>query len=164
MTSNPADGKLVSRSVLSRRHRTAIVALYFALLAAACGDGGGSPTAPTPSQIPNVAGTYTGTTDGFVDNIAIGSFPTQVTVVQSGSRLTITGSVDGPIMWETWTGTIDEAGVFTHDEVGDRATQDCGPRSNHTIMLNFSGNTARGVETYTTDCAHERFEFTLTKL
>ena len=58
-----------------RRHRTPIVALYFALLAAACGDGGGSPTAPTPApaQIPNVAGTYTGTVDYAVNNIAVGS-------------------------------------------------------------------------------------------
>ena len=31
-----------------RRYRTAIVALYFALLAAACGDGGGQPNLANP--------------------------------------------------------------------------------------------------------------------
>ena len=56
------------------------------------------PTSPT-GQIPNVAGTYSGQLEWLVDGVLVTTLQARLTVVQSGSQLTITGSeAPGPAL------------------------------------------------------------------
>ena len=69
-----------------------LVACVVACLAVAACDGN-SPTSPSPqTQVPQVAGTYAGSFDLIVDGSLLGSGTAQMTVVQAGAQLTITGS------------------------------------------------------------------------
>ena len=88
---------------------------------ASCG-GDSSPTAPSPQpQIPNVAGTYSGpltiTASAAGGALMVNLSGTmQITVVQAGAQLTITGSIS--IFEETnalqaVTGTVNETGLVT---------------------------------------------------
>ncbi len=130
----------------------ALVAL--AGLGAACG--GDSPTAPS-NPIPNVAGTYTGALDFFVDGVRTSTIQARMTVVQSGSQLTITGSVTvsgQTVQLPAFTGNVNETGFFTSSggaiaESVDDAT--CGRITATSWSLTFSGSTARYVENATTE-------------
>ena len=146
---------------------------------AACG-GDSSPTAPSPQpQIPNVAGTYRGpltitasTDDGVVMVSLSGTM--QLTVVQAGAQLTITGSVsifDETSALEAVTGTVDDTGrvTFPPDSVVHAAPipmgdDTCGTITPAPTMLTFSGNTARFLQTATSDdCGTVEIVGTLTR-
>ena len=88
---------------------------------AACG-GDSRPTAPAPQpQIPTVAGTYRGplTITASIDGGAVMvslSGTMQLTVVQAGTQLTITGSIsifDETSALDAVTGTVNDTGLVT---------------------------------------------------
>ena len=153
--------------------------------AAACG-GDSSPTtpvspiAPSPQpQIPNVAGTYRGpltitaALNGGVVMVSL-SGTMYLTVVQAGAQLTITGSVaifDETSALETVTGTVDDAGrvTFPPDSIINAAPipmgdDTCGAITPAPTRLTFSGNTARFLQTATSDdCGNVEIVGTLTR-
>ena len=108
------------RMNLSRLRLLAACAVVVVATASCGGDSSqdSSPTAPSPQpQIPNVAGTYSGpltiTASALMVNL---SGTMQITVVQAGAQLTITGSIS--IFEETnalqaVTGTVNETGLVT---------------------------------------------------
>ena len=140
------------------------VCLVLALcVTAACGDGNLSPTAPTPTptptpaSIPNVAGTYSGSataTSSLDSEQLTGSI--RMSVVQVGSQLTITFEIT--FLGETLqlpavTGTINATGFVTATgggSVPSGSSDECGTFNTTSSTLTFSGNTARLVETLTT--------------
>ena len=140
---------------------------------ASCG-GDSSPTAPSPQpQIPNVAGTYSGpltiTASALMVNL---SGTMQITVVQAGAQLTITGSIS--IFEETnalqaVTGTVNETGLVTFppDSLVNAVLPDddtCGTITPAPAMLTFSGNTARFLQTASSDgCGNVEVLGTLTR-
>ena len=163
---------------LSRIRRLATCAVVV-VATAACG-GDSSPTAPSPQpQIPNVAGTYRGpltitasTDDGLVMFSLSGTM--HLTVVQAGAQLTITGSVsifDETSALEAVTGTVDDTGrvTFPPDSVVHAAPipmgdDTCGTITPAPTMLTFSGNTARFLQTATSDdCGNVEIVGTLTR-
>ena len=134
--------------------RSVVVAvLTVLLLTSACGE---SPTDPS-SQIPNVAGTYTGpiTLSSAGRTLATGT--ARMTVVQAGAQLTITGSVafsGATFQITAVTGTINRTGFFTPSRRSftNRVTDPtCGTITPVDASLTFAGNTARYVENSTTD-------------
>ena len=144
--------------------RSVVVGVLTVLLTSACGE---SPTAPS-SQIPNVAGTYTGSVTLSVDGRRLGSGTARMTVVQAGSQLTITGSltVSGTTVQITAvTGTINQTGFFTPSRRSftNRVTDPtCGTITPVDASLTFAGTTARYVENATTTfCGTWQFSGTL---
>ena len=132
---------------------------------AACG-GDSSPTAPSPQpQIPNVAGTYRGplTITASLEGVVLVTLSgtMHLTVVQAGAQLTITGSVsifDETSALEAVTGTVNDTGLVTFppDSVVNAAPipigdDTCGTITPAPTMLTFSGNTARFLQTATSD-------------
>ena len=124
-----------------------------------------SPTPPSPPpQIPNVAGTYSGpltitaSREGGVLLVSL-SGTMQITVVQAGAQLTISGSVaifDETSALETVTGTVDDTGrvTFPPDSVVNAVPMGddtCGTITPAPTMLTFSGNTARFLQTASSD-------------
>ena len=92
--------------------RLVVTLVFTALLTSACGE---SATAPS-SQIPQVAGTYTGSIALSSAGRTLGSGTARMTVVQAGSELTITGSVTisgATVQIRAVTGTINRTGFFT---------------------------------------------------
>ena len=163
---------------LSRIRRLATCAVVV-VATAACG-GDSSPTAPSPQpQIPNVAGTYRGpltitasTDDGLVMFSLSGTM--HLTVVQAGAQLTISGSIS--ILAETSaleavTATVNDTGrvTFPPDSVVNAAPipmgdDTCGTITPAPTMLKFSGNTARFLQTATSDdCGNVEIVGTLTR-
>ena len=146
---------------------------------AACG-GDSSPTAPSPQpQIPNVAGTYhgpltiTAALDGGVVMVSL-SGTMQLTVVQAGAQLTITGSVaifDETSALEAVTGTVDDTGrvTFPPDSLVNAVPipmgdDTCGTITPAPTMLTFAGTTAQFLQTATTDsCGSFEVVGTLTR-
>ena len=137
-----------------------------------------SPTAPSPQpQIPNVAGTYRGpltitaSLEGGAVMVSL-SGTMQITVVQAGAQLTITGSttiLDETSALEAVTGTVDDTGrvTFPPDSIinavpmGDDT---CGTITPAPTMLTFSGTTARFLQTATSDdCGNVEIVGTLTR-
>ena len=137
-----------------------------------------SPTALSPQpQIPNVAGTYSGpltitaSAAGGVLLVNL-SGTMQITVVQAGAQLTITGSIsifEETNALEAVTGTVNETGLVTFppDSVvhtvpmGDDA---CGTITPAPAMLTFSGNMARFLQTASSDgCGNIEVLGTLTR-
>ena len=125
-------------------------------ITAACGGSSSSPTSPTPS-IPNVAGTYSGSltiTSSLSADVLTGS--ARLSVVQAGSQLTITSEIT--FLGETLqlpavTGTINATGFFTATGGGgvtSESSGECGTFTTTSSTLTFSGNSARYVETVTT--------------
>jgi hypothetical protein len=107
-----------------------------------CGGGGGSPTAPTPS-IPNVAGNYSGTTRiVFPELDAAVNCPSNTTVTQSGSRVTIApilaGGDCGGISLPVGQVTIDNTGNIGNDS-GSFFDSSCGGTYNYTGSGGFFG-------------------------
>ena len=141
----------------------------FAIITAACGGGSsGSPTSPS-SQFPNVAGTYTGQLSFLINNQAVADVPGRLVAVQSGSQVTITATltIDGVALnLAAVTGNINATGYFTATAGGSSSDsvydQTCGYVTPTGTSLTFSGNTARFVETATTDyCGNWNFSGTL---
>ena len=151
--------------------------------AAACG-GDSSPTtpvSPTPlspqPQIPNVAGTYSGpltitaARDGGVLMLSL-SGTMHITVVQAGAQLTISGSIsifEETSALEAVTGTVNDTGLVTFppDSVVNAVPMGddtCGTITPAPTMLTFSGNTARFLQTATSDdCGNVEIVGTLTR-
>ena len=149
--------------------RLAIRALVImALLSAACGE---SPTAPSPlqPQIPQVAGTYAGSVRLTADGRFLGSGTAQMTVVQVGAQLTITGymSVGGTTsQLSAITGTINATGFVTITSAPPPSVRDptCGTIAAAGSSLTFSGNTVRFVSNSTTTyCGNLQAAGTLTR-
>ena len=138
-----------------------------------------SPTAPSPQpQIPNVAGTYRGplTITASLEGVVLVTLSgtMHLTVVQAGAQLTITGSttiLDETSALEAVTGTVNDTGrvTFPPDSIinavpipmGDDT---CGAITPAPTMLTFSGNTARFLQTATSDdCGNVEIVGTLTR-
>ena len=141
--------------------------VIMALLSAACGE---SPTAPS-QQIPQVAGTYTGSIALSAAGRTLASGTALMKVVQAGSQLTITGSVTvsgATVQIRAVTGTINSTGYFTPSRRSftNRVTDPtCGTITPVDASLTFAGNTARYVENATTTfCGPLQFSGTLRRL
>ena len=166
---------LMNRARLRRLATCAVVVVA----TAACG-GDSSPTAPSPQpQIPNVAGTYRGpltitaALEGGAVMVSL-SGTMQITVVQAGAQLTITGSttiLDETSALEAVTGTVDDTGrvTFPPDSIINAAPipmgdDTCGTLTQAPAMLTFSGTTARFLQTASSDgCGTVEIVSTLTR-
>ena len=172
------------RMNLSRIRRLATCTVVVVVTAACGGDSSPttpvSPTPPSPQpQIPSVAGTYRGpltitaALEGGVVMVSL-SGTMQLTVVQAGAQLTITGSVsifNETSALEAVTGTVDDTGrvTFPPDSVVNAAPipigdDTCGTITPAPTMLTFSGTTARFLQTARSDgCGNVEIVGTLTR-
>lgn len=130
---------------------------------------GDSPISPS-GQTPSVAGTYAGPLDLASNGSTLATFSTRMTVTQSGSQLTISGTIafDGQgAQLPPITGSIDQSGLFTATDGGAAAVMTdttCGLVATTSATLNFSGRTARYVEQVTTTlCGNWTLSGTLTR-
>ncbi len=139
----------------------AVVLALVTPLVAACDDngnrGGGTTPAGPSRQVLQVAGTYTGPVTLVVAGSSTTAGSARMVVAQSGSQLTITGSVTisgQTIQIAAVTGTINATGFF--NATGGGSLTDtiqeptCGTMRATSSTLTFSGSTARFVEDYTT--------------
>ncbi len=151
-----------------------ILALSLALVLPACGGDKGptspSQTGPTTPVFPNVAGTYTGALAFIADGVQLATGSGRMTVVQSGSQLTITGSmtfVGVTIQLPAITGNVNQTGFFSATSGGAASSvtdPTCGIITTTSSTLTFSGSTARYVENATTDfCGTLQISGTLTR-
>ena len=137
------------------------VLILCALVSGAC-NSNDNPAAPS-SGIPNVAGRYTGSLRWDVDGQRVATFPARMVVQQSGSQLTVAGTltIEGrPVELTAVTGVINETGFFTATSAAVGGSVDdptCGLITNINTTLNFSGNTARYVEQDTTQRCGKRW-------
>ena len=137
-----------------------------------------SPTPPSPPpQIPNVAGTYQGPltiTAALAGGVVMLSLSgtMQLTVVQAGAQLTISGSIaifDETSALDMVTGTVNDTGLVTFppDSVVNAVPMGddtCGTITPAPTMLTFSGTTARLLQTATSDdCGTVEIVGTLTR-
>ena len=179
----------MGRLVVMARRRSHILRLatcaVLIVATSACG-GDSSPTtpvSPTPlspqPQIPNVAGTYQGPltiTAALAGGAVMVSLSgtMHITVVQAGAQLTITGAIaifDETSALDTVTGTVDDTGrvTFPPDSIINAAPipmgdDTCGTITPAPTMLTFSGNTARFLQTATSDdCGNVEIVGTLTR-
>ena len=148
------------------------LALSLVLMLPACG--GGSPTSPS-SQVPNVAGTYTGPVKWSINGLVFYTMSGVMTVVQSGSQLTITGSwsfTGGPLdgvtrAFSAITGNVNATGFFTATGGGGAGRQldpNCGLFTATSSTFAFSGNTVLFDETaITASCGTWLLSGTLTR-
>ena len=143
----------------SRIRRLATCAVVVVATASCGGDSSPttpfSPTPPSPQpQIPNVAGTYRGpltiTASVEGDGLMVSLSGTmQITVVQAGAQLTITGSistVEVTTALEAVPGTVNETGLVTFPPdslINAVPRRTCGTLTQAPTTLSFSGNTAR---------------------
>ncbi len=147
------------------------LALVLAVVLTGCG--ADSPTAPTTaptSQIPEVAGTYTGPlTLLAVTTGAILQGSARLDVAQAGAQLTITGSITflgETVQLPAIMGIINATGIFTPtsgwvEEVND---PDCGRVTSTNASVTFFGRTLRLVETASTDsCGNFELSGTLSR-
>ena len=168
---------------LSRLRRLATCAVVVVATAACGGDSRPttpvSPTPPSPQpQIPNVAGTYRGplTITASLEGVVLVTLSgtMQITVVQVGAQLTITGSttiLDETSALEAVTGTVNNTGrvTFPPDSIVNAAPipigdDTCGTITPAPTMLTFSGTTARFLQTATSDsCGSFEVVGTLTR-
>ena len=166
----------------SRIRRLATCAVVVVATASCGGDSSPttpfSPTPPSPQpQIPNVAGTYRGpltiTASVEGDGLMVSLSGTmQITVVQAGAQLTITGSisiVEETTALEAVPGTVNETGLVTFPPdslinavpLGDDT---CGTLTQAPTTLSFSGNTARFLQAASIDgCGTVEIVGTLTR-
>ena len=163
----------MNRSRLRRLGTCAVVLVA----TAACG-GDSNPTAPSPQpQIPTVAGTYTGpltitaALEGGAVMVSL-SGTMQLTVVQAGAQLTITGSIsifDETSALDAVTGTVDDTGLVTFppDSVVNAVPMfddSCGTITPAPTRLTFAGTTAQFLQTATSDgCGNFEVVGTLTR-
>ena len=159
------------------RLRLLVACAVVAVATASC-SGDSSPTAPSPQpQIPNVAGTYSGplTITAAAEGDALMaslSGTMQITVVQAGAQLTITGSIsifEETNALEAVTGTVNETGLVTFppDSLVNAVPLDddtCGTITPAPTMLTFSGDAARFLQTASSDrCGNIEILGTLTR-
>jgi hypothetical protein len=153
------------------RKWTLALTLVALTVAAGCGGGGGGDvTSPSAaSQIPNVAGSYSGPVTWTIDGVPFVSMGMQLNVVQAGSQLTINGNinVDGQVLPLTAvTGNVNATGFFTATSGGAMSAvdPDCGVIRALESSLTFSGRSAQYVERdATTYCGTWSFSGTLTR-
>src|SRR5215510_6090326 len=122
--------------------RKPMVCLAVALLTAGCGDNGTGPS----SQIPNVAGSYSGTTSFVFPDLGIsGSCPTSTAVTQNGATINIApivlGGQCGNLSLPVGQTTIDATGSLVQ-ESGTTTDPSCGVY-NYTISGGFFGKELR---------------------
>ena len=148
------------------------VLLLVAVAAVACG---GSPVAPSPqvTQIPQVAGTYTGPATFAVRGLGISEAGTgEIGVTQAGRSVTLVASwtFQGPTFNDpSVSGTIDATGLFTRSggevqtPTGD-FDENCGMITSQTLTVTFSGSTMRFSDTEQTElCGQLGISATLTR-
>ena len=139
----------------------------------------GNPLAPTgiagAGDFPDVAGTYSGTLTQTVTG-APGHPPMRgtsslvVTVTQSGSEVSLTGTQTWPgespiLLWDGVKGTIDALGIFTWPERRSTTDIDCGRVRYGPRRLQFSiGTLSFSLEAETDRCGRFEFDATLTRL
>ena len=146
---------------------TAVVVVCLALVA--CGEE--SPTAPSTPQIPQVAGTYTGSLT--LTALATGQrIPgsARMVVRQAGSQLTISGSITMlglTTQITAVTGTINATGYFSLTSGGFTGTVDageCGRLRPLNASLTFAGSTAEYIENLSsTGCGNFQVTASLTR-
>ena len=144
--------------------KTLLVAVV--LVCFGCGDGGGGPTAPTapisPATpvIPMVAGTYTGPITGWLQGQLVGTFPTTLLVVQTGARVTLSGTAEGGVIRITTTsGTVAADGTFMADPGPLPDSETCGPRTSLESEVVFGDGTLRWRDSWDSEgCGVSRFE------
>ena len=140
--------------------QTCLIGVVFAFTALpGCNQGSQSPAAPTLPGVPQVAGTYTGSLSFSAPALSAQALTgsARMVVVQSGSQLTITGSVT--FLGETAalpaiTGTVNSTGFFTATAggvTGSVADETCGAIRPTAGTITFSGRTMEIYESATTD-------------
>ena len=98
-----------------------------------CGGGDHATSASAENQVPAVAGTYSGPLAWTVDGQPFRTLQMTLHVAQTGSQLTITGtlSISGQsVPFESATGSIDAAGYFTSSTLGgamSMTSDECDP-------------------------------------
>ena len=155
--------------------RLSVLALCLCLALVGCE---GSPTAPTGfsgSDVPNVAGTYSGTITLTITG-APGHPPMRgpsrliVTVTQSGKEVTLTGTQAWPgesptLIWDGVRGTIDAVGIFTGPDLRDSTDLECGRVQYRSRRLQFSvGILIFSMVADTSRCGRFEYRGTLTRL
>lgn len=121
-----------------------------------CGDG---PTAPT-SQIPDVAGTYTGPFTMHMTANRSFQGSARFDVAQAGAQLTITGSMTllgTTAQLAAIPGTINATGIFTPtaDGAAGVVNDACGRVTTTATSIAFFGHTLRWVETATAEFCND---------
>lgn len=137
--------------MMPNREFVHILPLVLAVLLAGCGDGD-----PVGPQYPQVTGTYTGGATLSAPQLGATITGTaRAVVVQSGSQVTITGSLT--FEGETTavpavTGTINETGFFTATSTGIVGSPSgvCGTVRPVSASLTFAGRTLRWEESQET--------------
>jgi hypothetical protein len=136
-----------------------LLLLVLSLCACGGGDSGTSPS--TQNQIPDVAGSYSGTLAETLRGIPNCNYATTINVAQAGSNLTITGTmvcggISQPFL-TPFTGTVNSAGRFTlvdpltinHPQCGATGITISATFSNNSLQWNESDSTALcGLLTY----------------
>lgn len=144
------------------------IAVCLVLAVSSCGDAPLSPTEPMvdPSvpAVPDVAGTYTGSIRGWVGDLYLGEYAMTMEVAQSGVQVTLTGTVEGGVIWiEPESGTIDADGRYM-SMTPPADSRNCGRRSNVEIDLVFRDGTVDLRERWESElCDPARFEARLTR-
>ena len=156
---------------MEQRARTwRAIALCLVLAAGACEDRQPGPTAPaavTPggTDVPLVGGTYTGTISAWLNEQPVGTYPITMTVEQSGSRITVAGTIESDaIVMETASGTITTQGTFTADPADDDS-EACGRRTNRRMEIRFTAGSAEMQSSWQSQgCGDARFEATVSRV
>ena len=112
-----------------------------------------------------VGGTYTGTISAWLNEQPVGTYPITMTVEQSGSRITVAGTIESDaIVMETASGTITTQGTFTADPADDDS-EACGRRTNRRMEFRFTAGSAEMQSSWQSEgCGDARFEATLSRV
>ncbi len=159
------------------RRSLATLLLALVLISSGCGDGGGGPTSPTAPvmptapvapaapMIPMVAGTYTGPFSIWLEGQLLGTFPTTMTVVQTNSRVTISGITEGGVVrWLPTSGTVDADGRYTLDPDTVLETESCGVMTITEFDVVFGDGTMRSqISQHSAECGTLRSEGNLVR-
>ena len=150
--------------------RLTAIATCFAAIAAGCGGDGNTPTGPSPADppeptIPQVAGTYQGTVEGWIDEVPLGRYPMTATVTQDGDQVTMGGEIEGGVLVaeDPITGTIDANGTV-RIEKAEHESPICGTETNFVFEARFTRNSFEFENTSESIvCGKERYEGELQK-
>jgi hypothetical protein len=139
-----------------------------ALLASACGDGGGNEITGPSNRIPSVAGNYSGTTSiTFPELSRTVTCPTTTSVTQSGSTVSIAplqlSGQCGALSIPFGQMTIDTTGALGQD-TGSFFEPSCGGTYNYSGSGGFFGRDLRLSAVYTSrTCYNMNFTINLTR-